>query len=53
MDKTKKRSNVVDRYRFDADPDPNFNVDADLDPDLDPDWRQNNADSYADPIPKF
>jgi hypothetical protein len=37
----------VDRHRFDADPDPNFHVDADLDPD----WHQNNADSH--PTPSF
>jgi hypothetical protein len=41
----------VGQHRFDADPDPdpNFHVDADLDPD----WQQNNAGPYADPIPKF
>ncbi len=37
----------MDRNRFDADPDPNFRVDADLDPD----WHQNNADSH--PFPSF
>jgi hypothetical protein len=35
-------SNVVDRPRFDDDPDqdPNFHVDADPDPEPDPDWHQ-------------
>ncbi len=28
-----EKNNVVDRHRFDADPDPNFHVDADPDPD--------------------
>jgi hypothetical protein len=36
---------VVDRHRFDADPDPNLRVDADPDPD----WHQNVADAHADP----
>jgi hypothetical protein len=63
----KQRSNfraiiasVVDRLRFDADPDPNFHADADPDPnfhvdaDPDPDWHQNNAGPQADPrYPKF
>ncbi len=40
-------TSVVDRHRVDADPDPNFLVDADPGPDLD--WHQN----YADPIPSF
>jgi hypothetical protein len=35
----------------DADPDPNFHVDADLD--QDPDWHQNNADPHAVPTPCF
>jgi hypothetical protein len=30
-------SSVVDRHRFDVDPDPNFHVDAVPDPD--PDWH--------------
>jgi hypothetical protein len=34
---------VVDQHRFDANPDPNFYVDAD------PNWHQNNADSHVDP----
>ncbi len=38
-------TSVVDRHRFDADPDPNFHVDAD--PDLD--WHHNDAD----PTPSF
>jgi hypothetical protein len=44
---------VVDRHRFDANPDsdPNFHVDADPDPD--PDWHQNDADLYADSTPSF
>jgi hypothetical protein len=39
----------VDRYRFDADPDPdtNFHVNADSGPD--PDWHQNDAVPHADP----
>ncbi len=36
------RSSVVDRQRFDADPDPNFLVEADPVPD--PDLHQNDAD---------
>ncbi len=40
---------VVDRHRFDADPDPNSRVDTDPDPD----WHQNNADPHADPIPCY
>jgi hypothetical protein len=31
----------VDRHRFDADPDPNFHVDAD--PGADLDWHQHDA----------
>jgi hypothetical protein len=42
---------VVDRHRFDADPDPNFHVDAV--PDSDPDWHENDADPHADPTPNF
>jgi hypothetical protein len=44
---------VVDRHRFDADPDtvPNFQVDAGPDPD--PNWHQNDADPHADPTPSF
>jgi hypothetical protein len=30
------QTRVVDRYRFDADPDPTFHFDADPDPDLYP-----------------
>jgi hypothetical protein len=40
----------------DADPNPNFHVDAypDPDPDLDSaDWHQNEADPHADPTPSF
>jgi hypothetical protein len=33
----------VDPHRFNADPDPNFHVDAHPDPD--PDWHQNDADA--------
>ncbi len=40
---------VVDRHRYDADPNPNFLVD--LDPD--PDWHQNDASPHADPTPSF
>jgi hypothetical protein len=39
--KENESNSVVDRHCFDADPDPNFYVDAD--PDLDPDWHLNNA----------
>jgi hypothetical protein len=35
----------------DADPDPNFQVDADLD--QDPDWHKKYADPHADPSPSF
>jgi hypothetical protein len=44
------RGSVVDRHRFDAnpDPDPNFHVDADPDPEPD----QHDAD-HADPTPSF
>ncbi len=30
-----------------------FHLDADPHPDPDPDWRQNNADSHADPTSSF
>jgi hypothetical protein len=40
----------VDRYRFDAETDPNFHTDADFYPD--PDWYQDNANP-ADPTPSF
>ncbi len=45
----------MDRYRFDADldPDQNFHVDADPDPERDPDWHENNAGPHADPTPIF
>ncbi len=33
----------MDQHRFDADPDPNFHVDAD------PKWHPNSADSHVDP----
>ncbi len=33
---------IVHRHRIDADPDPNFYVDANPDP-QDPDWHQNDA----------
>ncbi len=35
---------------FNANPDPNFYVDAD--PDLDPDWVKNHANPHADPVPQ-
>jgi hypothetical protein len=35
-------SSVVDRHYINADPDPDFHVDADQDPD--PGWLQNDAD---------
>ena len=38
---------VVDWRRFQADPDPNFHVDAD------PDWHHNNADPRTDLTPGF
>jgi hypothetical protein len=41
-----KKTSVVDRHRFDADPDPNIHVDADPDPASN--WHKNNADSRAD-----
>jgi hypothetical protein len=44
-------TNVVDRYRFDADLDPNFLFDTDQDPD--PDLHQNDADPRADPTASF
>ncbi len=46
---------VVDRHRFDADPDPdpNFHVDASQGPDSDPDWHQNYAVPHANPTPSF
>ncbi len=40
---------VVDRHRFDADPDPNFDFDADPDPVSD--WHHNDADPHADSTP--
>jgi hypothetical protein len=40
-------SSVVDRHYINADPDPNFHVDADQDPD--PGWHQN----YVDPTLSF
>jgi hypothetical protein len=46
-------NSVVDRHRFDTDPEPNFHVDADPDQDSDPDWHQYDADSHADPTPSF
>jgi hypothetical protein len=42
-------SSVVDRHRFDADPDQTFHFKAD--PDLD--WHRNNADPHADLTPSF
>jgi hypothetical protein len=47
------RCGVVDRHRFDADPDPNFLADADPDLDPDQDWHQNDADPHANPTPCF
>jgi hypothetical protein len=44
---------VVDRHRFDADPDQNFHFGADPFPDPDSDWHQNDADPHADPTPSF
>jgi hypothetical protein len=43
----------VDRHRFDAEPDPNFHVDADQDPDPGSDLYQNDADLHANPTPSF
>jgi hypothetical protein len=43
----------VDRHRFDANPDPNFHVNADPDPNPDLDWHQNDEAPYADPTPSF
>jgi hypothetical protein len=37
-------SSVVDRHRFDADPDPNFMLMADPDPE----WYHNDADLHTD-----
>jgi hypothetical protein len=42
---------VVDRHRFDDDPDQDFHVDSDPDPD--PDRHRNNADPHADPTSSF
>ncbi len=42
---------MVDRHRFDADPDPNLHVDADPGPV--PDWHQNDAEQHADPTLGF
>jgi hypothetical protein len=44
---------VVDQQRFDADPDPNFHVDAVPDSDRYPDWQQHVANPHADPTPSF
>jgi hypothetical protein len=38
-------------HRLDADPDPNFHVDANPDPDRD--WHQNDADPFTDHNPSF
>jgi hypothetical protein len=40
-------TSVVDRHRFDADPNPNFLFNAE--PDTDPERHKNNANPYADP----
>jgi hypothetical protein len=43
---------VVDRHRFNADPDldPNFHVDADPDPN--PAWHENDADPHRENVGK-
>jgi|LakMenEpi03Aug12_release.lakeMendotaPanAssembly.Ray.scaffolds.fasta_scaffold295462_2 hypothetical protein len=41
---------VVDRYRVDADSDPDQTLNFDADPDPDQDWH---TDSHADPTPSF
>ncbi len=38
---------VVDRHRFDTDPDPDFHFNAE--PDTDPEWHQTDAGPHADP----
>jgi hypothetical protein len=42
---------VVDRHGFNADPNPNFYLDADPYPDLD--WHQNDANPQEDPTPSL
>jgi hypothetical protein len=42
-----EKTSLVDRHRFDADPDPNFHFDPNPGPDLD--RHQNDADLLADP----
>ncbi len=39
----------MDQHRSDADPDPNFHVDANMDPE----WHLNLADLRVDPTPSF
>jgi hypothetical protein len=46
-------TSVVDRHRFDADPDPYPNFQFDADPDPDSNWHQNDADPNADPTLRF
>ncbi len=43
------KASVMDRHRFDTDPDPDFQVGADPDPD----GHQNAAEPHADPSPSF
>ncbi len=43
LNKIDLHGSVVDRHRFDADPDPNLHLDANPDPD----WHQNNANPHT------
>jgi hypothetical protein len=45
----RKEPSVVDRHRFDADPDHNFQVDVDQYPNRYPDSHQNDDDPHANP----
>jgi hypothetical protein len=43
----------VDRHRFDANPNPDLNLNLHFDTDPGPDWHHNDADPHADPTPSF
>jgi hypothetical protein len=49
----KINSSVMDRHRFDADPDPTFQFDSDPDLESDQDRHQNKDNPHADPTPSF